>query len=68
MNRNVVIEIDGKLYEVDTKHVVVGVMDLVNDLEYRYDKQSNEVKDCLDYIITYLKDEALDEVISLEVE
>ena len=68
MNRNVVIEIDGKLYEVDTKHVVVGVMDLVNDLEYRYDKQSNEIKDCLDYIITYLKDEALDEVVSLEVE
>ena len=68
MNRNVVIEIDGKLYEVDTKHVVVGVMDLIHDLEYRYDKQSNEVKNCLDYIITYLKDEALDEVVSLEVE
>ena len=62
------VKVNGKLYEVDTKHVVVGVMDLVNDLEYRYDKQSNEIKDCLDYIITYLKDEALDEVVSLEVE
>lgn len=66
MNRNVVIEIDGKLYEVDVKHVVVGVMDLVHDLEYRYDKQSHEVRDCLDYIISYLKDEALDEVVPLE--
>lgn len=66
MNRNVIIEIDGKMYEVDTKHVVIGVMDLVYDLESRYDEQSHEIKDCLDYIISYLKDEALDEVVPLE--